>query len=120
MLADPQTDLRGLEIVGIALTATVGKVLTLTGRVIVEVPGEDTSAGAPRWRELTHGRQGLGQLPGNLLLEMGCRCEEGQVLSLRGPFKELIIFFLLEAHLLHQAPYLGACHFLHDLNDLME
>lgn len=86
MLADPQTDLRGLKIVVIALTATVGEVLTLTGRVVVEVPVEEASAGAPRGRELTHGRQSLGQLPGGLLLEMGYRCEEGQVLSLRCPF----------------------------------
>lgn len=64
-LTDPHADLRGLKIVGIALTATVGKTLTLTGRVVVEVPVEEASAGTPHWGELAQGRQNLGQLPGS-------------------------------------------------------
>ena len=92
-LAGPHTDLRGLKIVGIALTAAVGKVLTLTGRVVVEEPVEDASAGAPRWGELAQGRQSFGRLPGSPLLEMGCRGEEVMLLSLRCPLKELIHAF---------------------------
>lgn len=72
-LADPQTDLCGLKIVGIALTTTIDEVLTLTGCRVVEVPVEAASAGALPWGQLAQDRQSLGQLLESLLPEMGCR-----------------------------------------------
>lgn len=70
-VADPPTDRCGLKIVGVSLTTTVHKELTLSGRRVVEVSAQRGFAGAPHWGELAQGRGRLEQLLGGLLLETG-------------------------------------------------